>query len=47
MFGVSNMGSEEYLRDFRPWHEEQRGRTDWCLKTELVRYCRSDVEVLG
>jgi hypothetical protein len=46
-FGVMNMDEEHYENDFKPWYQTQKDRTDWNFKTELIRYCVADVELLA
>ena len=32
---------------FKPWHESQQNITNWSFKSEMVKYCRADVELLS
>jgi hypothetical protein len=29
MFGVKNMSSDYYEKDFKPWYDSEKDRTDW------------------
>ena len=41
------MNPEEYDKYFKPWYDQQKHITDWNVKTELIKYCRADVELLS
>lgn len=41
------MSPEEYEKDFKPWYDQQKDITDWNFKTEFIKYCRADVELLS
>jgi hypothetical protein len=46
MFGVKNMSSEFYEKDFKPWYDGEKDRTDWNFSYAMQKYCKLDVEVL-
>ena len=45
-YGYKNMMPKS-VKYFNEWYEQQTSITDWNFKTELIRYCRADVELLS
>ncbi len=40
------MQPDDYIV-FKEWYETQKHITDWEFKAEMIKYCRSDIEVLS
>jgi len=49
MYGVRNMDSDVYEKEFKPWYKEivAENKNDWNFREEIVKYCRADVELLS
>ena len=49
MYGVRNMDSDTYNKEFKPWYNKlvARNNNDWNFKQEMKKYCRADVELLS
>ena len=41
------MSPEEYEKEFKPWYNQQKDVTNWNFKTEFIKCCRADVELLS
>ena len=48
-FGVRNMDSDIYSKEFKPWYKQlvANNKNDWNFREEMIKYCRADVELLG
>ena len=46
MFGVKDMTSDTYKKEFKPWYDSVKDK-QWDYKKEMVKYCRADVELLS
>ena len=49
MFGVKNMDSATYSKEFKPWYKQvtANNKQDWNFREEMIKYCRADVELLS
>ena len=49
MYGVRNMDSDTYNKEFKPWYKKlvSGNNNDWNFKEEMKKYCRADVELLS
>ena len=46
-YGVDNMDSDDYTKDFLPWYKSQQERRDWSFEAEMKLYCEADVVLLA
>jgi len=44
-FGIEYMNIDNKHK-LEEWYDKQLGKSNWCFKTELINYCKNDVDIL-